>query len=156
MTLWESRDLPLLQAADDPANEQIQRHYFQVGQGMAATAFKVDMSEDDIYAGLVALRDAGYVQFRESRSGGAHATVTQFAVTGAGMQMLGEWPRFESIVSPITLAAFLERLAEEAPTAEEESAARSAAGYVRGLAQGVLQSLATGVASALLRGALGF
>ncbi|HEV8452349.1 MAG TPA: hypothetical protein VGQ45_13025 [Gaiellales bacterium] len=155
MTLWERRDLPLLRAAVDPANGQIQRHYFQVGQGTAAAAFNLHLSEDDVYAGLLALRDAGYVQFDERRSSGAHATVAQFSVTGAGMQMLGEWPRFERIVSPITLAAFLERLAEEAPTAEEESAARSAAAYVRGVAPGILQSLATGVASALLRGALG-
>ncbi|MDX6591756.1 MAG: hypothetical protein QOJ13_952 [Gaiellales bacterium] len=156
MTLWDTRDLPLLRAVADPANEQVQGGYFQVGHGMAAAALGIDMPEDEVYAGLLALRDAGYLDFNESRSSGAHATVALFSVTGAGMQLLGEWPLFERMVSPLTLAAFLERLADEAPTDEEASAARSAAAYVRGLAPDVLRAVATGVSSTLLRGAIGF
>ena len=64
--------------------------------------------------------------------------ITHFQVTGRGQQALGEWPLFDQIASPETLALLLERLAEEAPSDEEANNLRKAATYARSLAAGKL------------------
>jgi hypothetical protein len=53
----------------------------------------------------------------------------------------GEWPFFTE-VTPAALAALLDRFAEEAPTDEEASAARTSASYVRTLGIGTLKAAA--------------
>ncbi|HEV7529183.1 MAG TPA: hypothetical protein VGO29_09835 [Solirubrobacteraceae bacterium] len=66
---------------------------------------------------ILQLSDAGYVEFKNLSyeiAGGAH--ISGLHITGRGLQVLGEWPRFEAIVSPLTLAALLEALAEYART----------------------------------------
>jgi hypothetical protein len=77
---------------------------------------------------------------RDEASGGV--TFTNILVTGRGMQALGQWPLFEEITSPPTLAAFLERLAERAENPEDADILRRTADYVRSLSGAVLQAAA--------------
>jgi hypothetical protein len=74
-------------------------------------------------------------------------------ITGRGLQVLGQWPRFEAIVSPLTFAALLDALAEYAP-ADEADDMKQAANAIRRVAGATLTSLALGAGGQLLRGAL--
>jgi hypothetical protein len=101
------------------------------------------------------LNDLGYVDGQVQYETGPGALFTHLRVTGRGQQALGEWPLFDEIASPATLALFLERLAEEAPTDEEASNLRRAAGYVRGLAVPALRAAAVGALAHVARAYLG-
>ncbi len=109
------------------------------------------LSAAEIHDAILALRDKEYVEAEVGYEGGGGSLFTHFRVTGRGQQALGEWPLFDEIASPGTLALFLERLAQEAPTDEEASNLRRAAVYVRGLAVPTLRALVVGSASALAR-----
>lgn len=82
-----------------------------------------------------------YVEFRVQHETGPGAHFTQLAVTGRGQQALGEWPLFDTIASPETLALFSERFSEEAPTDEEAENMRRAARYIRTLSGATLRAL---------------
>jgi hypothetical protein len=84
----------------------------------------LDLEHDEIVDAILTLGDAGYIEGELLASTGGDATFTHFHVTGRGLQALGEWPLFDDIVSPLTFAALLDRLAEEAPTEEEKTNAR--------------------------------
>ncbi len=84
---------------------------------------------------------------------GAH--LTRVAVSGAGYQALGEWPLFDEITSPETMALLLEHLADEAPTEEETANMRHAARYVRSLGGETIRRFITGAIAAVIRGQLG-
>lgn len=84
---------------------------------------------------------------------GAH--FTQLAMTGGGYQALGEWPLFDEITSPETLARLLEHLAEEAPTEEETQNMRRAAGYVRSVGGDAFRRFVVGAMAALIRAQVG-
>jgi hypothetical protein len=113
------------------------------------------LSDAEIYEALMVLRDVLYVDFDVQLETGPGAHFNQLHVTGRGQQALGEWPLFDNIVSPETLALMLERLAEEAPSEEEASNMRRAARYVRTLSASSLRAFATGAVAALLRQSLG-
>jgi hypothetical protein len=100
--------------------------------------------------------DAGYVDANLFLETGPGASFTSLRVTGRGLQALGEWPLFDEIASPATLAALLERLAEEAPTNEEASNMRVAAEYVGSLGESLVRSVATGALAQLARTMIGF
>jgi len=88
------------------------------------------------------LGDAEYIEGELQHEGGRSALITHFQVTGRGEQALGEWPLFDQLASPDTLALLLERLAEEAPSDEEARNLRRAASYARGVAGSALRSAA--------------
>jgi hypothetical protein len=56
------------------------------------------------------------------------------------MQARGQWPWFNE-TWPATIATLLERLADEAPSAEEGDNARKAASYLRTLPPAVMTSV---------------
>lgn len=76
-------------------------------------------------------------------------------MTGRGQQALGQWPLFDEIASPQTLALFLERFADEAATQEEETNLRRAAAYARSLSVATVKAAAIGAATQGARAALG-
>ncbi len=115
----------------------------------------LELDDGAIHDTIVQLNDAGYVEFNDisyESGGGAHISGLQ--ITGRGMQVLGQWPRFESLVSPLTFAAALDALAEYS-TEEDAMALKRAADFVRQLGVPALKSLVIGAASALARAKLG-
>jgi hypothetical protein len=155
VSLWTDRDLVVLQALLNARDPDLRDGYLSLGHGRARTALEVELPDAQIYDSLLVLRDAGYVEFDVQLETGPGAHYTQLAVTGAGMQALGQWPVFDAVTSPETVALLLERLAPEAPTEEETANLRRAAAYVREMAPAAFRSLATGAVSALIRAHLG-
>jgi hypothetical protein len=153
MTVWERRDFPVLQALAKSGDENVRNGFLHVSRrGTAPLA--IELSPDEIHESILALGDADYVDFSLQYSGGG-ATFTQLHVTGRGQQALGEWPLFDEIASPDTLALLLERLAEEAPSDEEADNLRRAAQYARSLGAASLRALAVSALSQLARVGLG-
>lgn len=152
-TAWERRDLPVLRAVAAIDDENL-REWLAVGHG-AGERLGVSLPDDEIHDSILVLRDAGYVEVDVKYDTGPGATFLGLRVTGRGQQVLGEWPLFAEIVSPLTMAALLERLAEEAPTEEESANARRAAAYVRSVGAVALRAAATATTSQLVRVALG-
>jgi len=155
MNRWEERAIPVLRALRSSPDRYVREGILLLGYGRGA-ALGVGLSDDAIYDTVLQLRDIGYVEYdkvEHSHPGGA--TFTGFAVTGRGLQVLGEWPRFEALVSPVTLAALIERLAEFAPP-EEVPTMKRAASAVRRIGSAGLRSAAIGIGAQVLRHALGF
>jgi DNA-binding PadR family transcriptional regulator len=155
VTVWERRDLPVLQALATSEDSYVREGYVMVGHGKGGEALGLELSEGEIHDAILTLQDAGYVDFNVQRESGPGAHFTNFTITGRGQQALGEWPLFDTIVAPETLALMLERLAEEAATDEEADNLRRSAGYVRTLSGAALRAFFTGAMSAALRGSLG-
>lgn len=150
MTVWERRDLPVLQAL---ATSDESDGFLSVMRSGSAP-LPVELAPAEIHEAILALGDADYVEFRVQYSGGG-AIFTQLRVTGRGHQALGEWPLFDEISSPETLALLLERLAEEAPTEEEATNLRRAARYARSLGAASLRAVVIGALSQLAKAELG-
>jgi hypothetical protein len=109
-----------------------------------------------VHDAILALADAGYVEADNLEyETGPGAMFIRPRVTGRGQQALGQWPIFDEIASPETLARLLERLAEEAPTDEEATNLRRAAGYARSIGADSLRALMVGVVSQLAKMGLG-
>lgn len=125
MTIWERRDFPVLHALANSEDDNV-RHGF-IDEDHAAEMLGLELSNAEIHQALHTLGDADYIT-GDYKAG----LFTQLRVTGRGQQALGEWPLFTGL-TPITLAALLDRLANEAPTDEEAVSARSAASYLRSL-----------------------
>jgi hypothetical protein len=76
-------------------------------------------------------------------------------VTGEGQQARGEWPRFEMLMTPSTLAVLLEKMAERAASEEQRTILKRAADYVRTLPGPAVRAAGVAVAIHLFRGAVG-
>jgi hypothetical protein len=153
MTLWERRDLPVLQALATSDDENL-RHGFLSVEEHGENALGLDLSPGELHDAILTLSDAGYVEGAIGYESGG-ATFTRLGVTGRGQQALGQWPLFDEIASPKTLALLLERLADEAPTDEEAANLRQAGAYARTLGAASLRSAAVGVLSQLAKIGLG-
>jgi hypothetical protein len=154
MTVWDRRDLPVLQALAVSEDERLRHGFLVVGEE-GKNALAVDLSGGELHDAVLALMDANYVEGDVEYAFGPSGTFTHLRVTGRGQQALGQWPLFVQIASPETLALLLERLADEAPTNEEADNMRRAARYVRTLSGATLRALAVGVVSQLVRAGLG-
>jgi hypothetical protein len=155
MTIWERRDLPLLRTLAAGEDEQIRAGYLHIGHSNVGERLGLELDDYAIHDGLACLGDAGYIDASVQYSSGPGATFTGLRVTGAGQQALGQWPLFDEVASPETLALFLERQAKEAPTEEEAENMRRAARYIRTLGALALRSALTGALSQAARIALG-
>ena len=103
---------------------------------------------------VLQLGDLRYLQSDDVKyEGGGDATFLGLRVTGRGLQVLGQWRRFEALVSPGTLAAVVEQLAEYAGPEESLSTGKAAA-LIRRIGPAGLKRAATGVGSQLLCAAL--
>lgn len=129
--------------------------FLHMARGSGAEALQLDLYVEAIHDAIVSLRDAGYVEEKESYSSGGGVSFTGLRVTGRGQQALGEWPLFEQFMSPETVARFLEVLAREAESDEVESNLWRAAAYVRGLSIAILRALAVAASAHAARHALG-
>ena len=152
---WEDRALPVLNALRTSDNRNVCSGFLSLGHGRAEAQLALGLSDDAVHNTILQLGDAAYVEFNPPQyesGGGVH--FSGLRVTGRGMQVLGEWPRFEAMISPATLAALIETLAEYAPPNEAHQM-REGASVVRRMAGATLKSLAMGAGGQLLRGALG-
>jgi hypothetical protein len=154
MTTWERRDLPVLRALATSTDSNLRHGILSVGP-QRVEALEVELDGLEVHDSVLTLADVGYVQAGRQYESGAGATFTHLHVTGRGQQALGEWPLFDEIASPQTLALLLERLAEEAPSEEEAENMRRAAKYARTVGAGALRALMVGATSQLAKVALG-
>lgn len=155
MSVWTERDLPVLASLTTASDEHVRMGHLSIGHGRGGSALNIELADDAIYDSLLTLRDAGYVAFDVQLETGPGAHFDHLAITGAGLQALGEWPLFDQVASPQTVSLLLERLADEAPTEEESANMRRSARYVSGLGSDVLQRLVVGATSALIRAQIG-
>jgi hypothetical protein len=154
MTLWEQRDLPVLEALATSDDENV-RQGFLLLSSSEGTSLGLNLTVEEIYDAILTLGDVNYVEGEIQREGGSSVVITHFQVTGRGQQALGEWPLFDQIASPETLALLLERLAEEAPSDEEAKNLRRAARYAGSLAASSLRSVAIAALAHLARAGIG-
>lgn len=152
---WDERALPVLQAlrTRDAAYGAASAIKLVKGHGNdLGLALPAGVIQDTI----LQLTEAGYVECDVTHEiGGGHGMI--FAgprVTGRGLQVLGEWPRFEVMISPATLATLIDTLAEYA-TPDDAEQMHQAAGVVRRMATAGLRSVVFGAGGQLLRHALG-
>ena len=109
-TRWEQRALPVLRALANPTGHYIREGILFVGHGRDSE-LGVDLPAGFLHDTILQLADLGYVQLNEvNYEGGGGATFLGLRITGRGLQVLGQWPRFEALISPGTLAAVLEQL----------------------------------------------
>jgi hypothetical protein len=144
----------VLRALATDADEDLRHGFLHVGRGGRGETLGLDLDGHQIHDAILTLLDMDYVEAQVQYESGPGASFTHLRVTGRGQQALGEWPLFDEIASPDTLALFLERLAEEAPTDEEESNLRRAAVYIRNLGVPALRALAVGAIAHAARAAL--
>lgn len=148
--LSERRDLPVLRALADTDDENILQGHLHLSADNESP-LGLDLTIEEIYDAVLTLSDAGYVEGQLQHEGGRSVLLSRFQITGRGYQALGEWPLFDELASPQTLALLLERLADEAPTREEASNFRRAARYVGGLTASTLRSAAIGALAHVAR-----
>jgi len=154
VTVWERRDLPVLRALATTDDENVRQGYVHLS-GDQETPLGLDLTANDVSDALLTLADAGYIEGEFQRQGGGGLIVTHFQVTGRGQQALGEWPLFDQLASPATLALFLERLAEEASSLEEAGNLRRAARYAGGLTASTLRAASIAALAHVARVGLG-
>lgn len=152
MTVWERRDLSVLQAL--ATSDEHLLHGFLHLSVRDENPLGLDLTAGDVHDAVLTLGDIGYVDAVTYETGPG-AMFTQLRVTGRGQQALGEWPSFDEIASPETLALLLERLAEEAPSDEEADNLRRAARYARSVGAASLRAVAVGTLSQLAKLGLG-
>lgn len=154
MGVWERRDEPALRfLQNNPPNE-----------GILSTDWLSpephwdlpDLTQAEFELAVQTLGDVDYVAWdAEQGEGGGGRYRFGFFVTGAGKQVLGEWPRFDALGEPGELAAVLDRLAAMAPTEEEASNYRKTAAVVRRGSTVALGALMKGALGAAMHGMLG-
>jgi hypothetical protein len=147
--------LPVLQHIVEKEDALRERGLLQLGLGQnGAKWLGLDVDDGELFDTLYQLQDLGYVSFNVTLEGGQGALFIDLRLTGRGLQVLGEWPRFEAWSSPATLAAFAEQLAQfVAP--DDRTRLERAAGYLRSQAPGAIKGAATAAGSQLVRNALG-
>jgi hypothetical protein len=120
--------------------------------GAENNALGLPLSANAIHDTILQLADVGYVEHGEiSHYGGGGMCFTGLRVTGRGLQVLGEWPRF---VSPASLAALVDRLADYA-TSEDAAKMSRAANIVRRATRAGVMDIALGLGKTWARQRLG-
>jgi hypothetical protein len=146
-TARERRDLQVLQLFARPGT--IDAHGAFTLSDARLRELGVDLACDEMLQAIHALGDLGYL-------GGGHGWVEgvpdwqeefpferieyrHFFVTGRGLRALGELPSFTDL-TPTTLTALLERLADETADHAQADEMRVAAWDVRGFGPGMLDA----------------
>jgi hypothetical protein len=156
VSAWEEQALPILRVLRDPQDAYLKDGFLSVGRGEGARALHLEMDEGVLFETLFQLRDLRYVEFSDPEyDSGPGASFSDLRITGRGLQVLGEWPRFEAIVSPATLAEAVDRFAEFAPDDEQRTGFRRVADYLRAKGAGTLRTTAITVGVQLVRSAVG-
>lgn len=154
-THWELVALPVLQHLVKEEDALRKRGLLQLGVGQdGAKWLGLAIDDGELFDTLHQLQDLGYVSFDLTLEGGPGALFIDLRLTGRGLQVLGEWPRFEAWSSPATLAAFAEQLAQfVAP--DDRTRLERAAAYLRSQAPAAVKGAAIAAGSQLVRSALG-
>jgi hypothetical protein len=94
--------LPVLTALATSKDYHLQDGIFMVGTGNPGVeTLGHEIEEGELFDALFQLRDLDYVTFNEpSYESSPGAIFSELRVTGRGLQVLGQWPRFEAMVSP--------------------------------------------------------
>jgi hypothetical protein len=154
-THWESVAMPVLQAIVEKKDALRDRGLLQLGVGQdGAQWLGVDVGQGVLFDTLQQLNDLCYLSYDLKLESGPGALFVDLRLTGRGLQVLGEWPRFEAWASPATLAAFAEQLAQFVP-AEDRTRLERAAAYLRTQAPTAIRSAAIAAGTQLLRSQLG-
>jgi hypothetical protein len=152
---WQNDGLPVLRALHDPADYHLREGILMLGRGRGAS-LGLDLDDDLLHDVVLALGDLGYVEYNEiTYEAGGGAYFSGIRVAGRGLQVLGEWPRFEAMTSASTLGQTLERLADYAPDDDERTRVQRAGRFVRSFGTRALKTTTIAVGSHLARGALG-
>jgi hypothetical protein len=153
MTLWETRDFPVLDyMVEHPSSGGLftQSRSDQPQDGLPA------LTEAEFHRAVLTLGDAGYLSWTSTElDGGGGCFFQDIFVTGAGKQALGLWPLFDVLGSPAALAGILDQLGVEAAAADERSALSRAAELVRDLAPNAMRALLLGALREAARQNLG-
>lgn len=154
-THWESIALPVLQRLVEKEDALRERGLLQLGLGQGGAKWLgLDLDDGELFDTLHQLQDLGYVSFNVKLEGGPGALFLDLHLTGRGLQVLGEWPRFEAWASPATLAAFAEQLGQfVAP--DDRTRLERAAAYLRSQAPTALRGAAIAAGSQVVRNVLG-
>jgi hypothetical protein len=157
MSAWEKQALPVLRALAEPQDHHLKDGVLFVGPAeRGRETLGVDIEEGELFEVLFQLRDLGYVEFSDPMyESGPGAAFSDLRITGRGLQVLGEWPRFEAMVSPATIAEVVERLAEFAPDDDQRSRLQRVAGYLRSKSKGTVKATAITLGAQSVRAVLG-
>jgi len=154
-THWEAAALPVLQQLVEKEGALRERGLLQLGLGQeGAKWLGLDIDDGELFDTLHQLQDLGYVSFNLTLESGPGALFLDLHLTGRGLQVLGEWPRFEAWSSPATLAAFAEQLAQFV-SPDDRTRLERAAQYLRSQASGAIKRAAIAAGSQMARNALG-
>jgi hypothetical protein len=156
MSVWDDLAEPVLRSIKDAKGGRLRDGILALGRGRGSEALGLPFAEAEIHRAILLLMDEEYIDADLKYEWGPEpsARLTKLHVTPAGHQALGEWPRFELLVTPSTLAAMLEKLAEQAAP-EDQGPLRKAAAYVRGLSADTLRTAFVAAGVILVRQKLG-
>jgi hypothetical protein len=95
VSAWEEQALPILRVLKDPQDPYLRDGVLSVGRGEGARALQLEIDEGALFETLFQLRDLRYVEFSDPEYDfGRGASFSDLRITGRGLQVLGEWPRF--------------------------------------------------------------
>jgi hypothetical protein len=94
VSLWESRDYPVLLALAVSDDNDLLHGFLQLGGGQAGERLGLQLSDEEIYTSVLVLGDADYLMGEMNPETGNNAFFTKLCVTGSAQQALGEWPLF--------------------------------------------------------------
>lgn len=155
MSFWDRCALPVLEAfarSDDP---NLCAGFLSLGAGRGRATIGIDFCDAEMHQALLVLGDAGYVEWADlTYETGPGAVFSGLRITGRGQQVRGQWPFFDVMTSPQTLAMTFEALADLV-TEEERSALLRARDKVLTLSVATVKTAAIAGGSQITRNALG-
>lgn len=91
MTVWERRELPVLEALATSDDENVRQGFLSLSAEDGAP-LGLDLTVEEVYDAVLTLRDADYIEGDLQHETGRSVLITHFQVTDRGQQALGEWP----------------------------------------------------------------
>jgi hypothetical protein len=134
---WERRDLPVLQLLARPGTIDIDGGFTLSDARLRELG--ADLTFDEALPAIQALADLDYVDGQGSLEDERTIVYTLLFVTGRGMRALGEWPSFTDL-TPKTLGALLDRLADETADQAQAAETRAAGRDIRVLGGGPVEA----------------
>lgn len=144
---WQDA-LALLKSLSEPADATLREGVLFLGSGPRQD-LGLDLEPDVIHDALLALEDAGYVQWGAWNH--MSGTITGLRVTSRGMQALGEWPALYTMLTPASLSQLLEDLAGYAADSEKQALLRRAAQQARSCSAETLRESIISLGAAFAR-----
>jgi hypothetical protein len=154
---WREQVAPVLEALGAADAHDLHERGLFLGYGNSARErLGVDLDDRAVHEALLLLRDENHVAFEEEPESTNSVYIQNLEVTGKGQEALGGWPRFNMLLTPSTLGALLDVMAEQAESEDERTLLRRAADYARSLPGPMLLQAGVTVSVQLVRVALGW